>query len=905
MKHIIRFAADYPWPVLLVMLLVSLLFASQLGSLRVTVAAESMIERGTPAWDIFVDTQATFGSEDVAIVVLRDPAVFDPDKLVLVRDTLRKLEKLPHVIASSSLFDAKNLKNIDDTIHVRPYLEEIPRDATAADAIKADALRNPLARGNLISSDGQTIAINLTLEHRPADPDFDRQMTERIEQTISPLREHLESVYQVGAGALRADLTSKLRADQQVFLPLSVLVLMLTLVIGLRRATAAMMPLVTAGLSVVWTLGFMALVDIPVNIMTSIVPALVIIIGSTEDIHLLAEYAAGVRSGLERRAAIGRMADRMGMAVLLTFVTTYLGFLSIALNDIQLLFQFGVAASTGLLFNFIITVALVPVLLRAIGHKRAGAAVPSPSGGVFQGVAVALLKGAQRHRLAVLVTATALVIGAIASATQLQINNNLLDYLDENSELRANVERIHDELAGVHTFAIVVDGGIDNTFQQVRYLEELQKIQRFVDGMGDFDRSFSFADFVALVNTVMDEPEAPGEGDRALWLPESDDLVREYLYFIRHSDVAGFVSDRYDRARIVVRHNISSSDVLNRAVARIQTFVDANVDSALEVHITGKSVLSNKAVETMASSQLYSLLLVGGVIFVLISALFVSLRAGLIALLPNLLPVAILFAVMALAGIPLNAGTSMVAAIALGICVDDTMHVMVRFHEELKRHDSRSAALETMIRAESVPIFATSIALAAGFFVFATSSFAPVANFGMLSAMVILIALVATFVLTPLLLGASELLTVWDLLSYKVQKEALERAPLFQGMYVWQIKKILLASEVRHYPAGEMIIREGDVGSEMYVVLEGDVEARQRREEGSTRLRQMGIGELFGEVGPLSGSLRTADVVAVADTRVLVLSWERIERLTRRFPILAFRLFRNFTRIIGQRMQRA
>jgi len=901
-RYVIRFAADHPWPILLVVLIVTLAFASQLGALRVTVAAESMIERGTPAWDIFVDTQATFGSEDVAIVVLRDPAVFDPDKLVRIRETLRALEKLPHVIASSSLFDAKNLKNIDDTIHIKPYLEDIPRDATEADAIKADALRNPLARGNLISADGRTIAINLTLQHLPADPEFDRLMTARIEETIAPLREHLESVYQVGAGALRADLTSKLRADQQVFLPLSVLVLMLTLVIGLRRATAAMMPLVTAGLSVVWTLGLMALVGIPVNIMTSIVPALVIIIGSTEDIHLLAEYSAGIRSGLERRAAIGRMADRMGMAVLLTFVTTYLGFLSIALNDIQLLFQFGVAASSGLLFNFIITIALVPALLRAIGHQRAGAAVPGTAGGVFQGVAVALLKAAQRHRLAVLVVAATLVVGAIASATQLQINNNLLDYLDENSELRTNVERIHDELAGVHTFAIVVDGGIDNTFQQVRYLEELKKIQGFVDGMGAFDRSFSFADFVALVNTVMDDPEASGEGDRELWLPESDDLVREYLYFIRHSDVAGFVSDRYDRARIVVRHNISSSDVLNRAVARIQTFVDANVDPALEVHITGKSVLSNKAVETMASSQLYSLLLVGGVIFVLVSALFVSLRAGLIALLPNLLPVAILFAVMALAGIPLNAGTSMVAAIALGICVDDTMHVMVRFHEELKRHDSRSAALETMVRAEAVPIFSTSIALAAGFFVFATSSFAPVANFGVLSAMVILIALIATFVLTPLLLGASELLTVWELLSYKVQKEALERAPLFQGMYVWQIKKILLASEVRHYPAGEMIIREGDAGSEMYVVLDGDVEARQRRKESVTRLRQMGVGELFGEVGPLSGALRTADVVAVADTRVLVLSWERIERLTRRFPILAFRLFRNLTRIIGQRM---
>ena len=199
------------------------------------------------------------------------------------------------------------------------------------------------------------------------------------------------------------------------------------------------------------------------------------------------------------------------------------------------------------------------------------------------------------------------------------------------------------------------------------------------------------------------------------------------------------------------------------------------------------------------------IMMVGGVIMALVSVLFVSLRAGIIALLPNLFPVTILFAVMALLDIPLNAGTSMVAAIALGICVDDTMHVMSRFHEELKHHASRQDALVAMVRAEAVPIFATSIALAAGFAVFATSSFEPVAHFGLLSALVILVALIATFVLTPLLLGSSELLTVWDLLSYKVQNEALREAPLFQGMYIWQIKKILLASEIRRFASGERI----------------------------------------------------------------------------------------------------
>jgi predicted RND superfamily exporter protein len=857
-----------------------------------------MLEKGTPAWDYFVETEETFGSEDLAIVVLRDPDIFTKDKLAAVHEVVRALRKLPYVWSTSSLFDVPNLKNADGFIHTQPYLDPLPANAEDEARIRAEAIRNPLVLGNLISADGQTIAINIFFRRKIGDASFDRVATEAIEALIAPLRTQIADVYQVGVSAMRSDLTSKIRGDQQVFLPLSVLVLLLTLAFSLRRATAALMPLCTAGLSVVWTLGFMAALDIPVNIMTSIVPALVIIIGSTEDIHLLAEYAAGVREGNSRRTAIGLMADNMGVAVFLTFITTYFGFLSIALNDIELLYQFGLVASTGLLFNFVITTLLVPVMLRGIGHRQAAATNARSDDTLFQRWAVALLLGMQKRRRAVFIAAGLLGVAALVAATQLRINNNLLDYLDERSVLRANAERIHTELSGVHSFSVVIDSGIDNTFLQVKYLAEIQKIQEYLAGMEEFDRSFSFADFVTLVGSVMADDE-----DNSLRLPESDDIVREYMLFIKQRDVASYVSRDYDRARILVRHNISSSGVLNRAVERLRAFVDANVNPALRVEITGKSILSNKAVEEMAQGQLQSLLLVGGVIFGLVSLLFVSVRAGLIALLPNLFPVLILFGVMALVGIPLNAGTSMVAAIALGICVDDTMHVMSRFHKELKQHETRTAALTAMIRAEAVPIFATSIALAAGFAVFATSSFQPVVNFGLLSAMVIMVALVATFVLTPLLLGTSQLLTMWDLLSYKVQEDALRQSPLFGGMYIWQIKKLLLASEIRSFAAESRIIEEGDESSEMYVVLEGAVEARKTRSDGSVNhLREMSVGQLFGEVGPLSGGRRTADVVALQDTQVLVLSWERIDRLTRRYPLLAFRLFRNLTRIIGARL---
>ena len=151
MKRIIRYAAEHPWAVLLVLGILSLLAATQLGQLRIQVSAESMLEKGTPAWDYFVETEETFGAEDMAIIVLRDPAIFDRAKLEAIREALTALNNVPQVTGTSSLFNATNLKNIDGTIHTRAYLQDLPTTPEEVAALQADAIRNPLALGNLIS----------------------------------------------------------------------------------------------------------------------------------------------------------------------------------------------------------------------------------------------------------------------------------------------------------------------------------------------------------------------------------------------------------------------------------------------------------------------------------------------------------------------------------------------------------------------------------------------------------------------------------------------------------------------------------------------------------------------------------------------------------------------------------
>ena len=249
--------------------------------------------------------------------------------------------------------------------------------------------------GDLLAQDGATMAVAIYLADQIDAQASDAEVVAAIEAAIRPLAGEFDRVFQIGPPAVREAITRRILQDQVTLLPLSVVVLVLALTVAMKRPRYAPVPLVTAGLSVLWTLGLMAALSIPLNLVTAIVPALLIIVGSTEDIHLLTAYQAGIREGRERGEAIGFMASSTGLAVLLTFVTTYLGFLSIALNDIRILQQFGLVASTGLLFNFVITVLLVPIYLRFFGESGAGGdAQPS----VYSRLALWIYPVIQRHK---------------------------------------------------------------------------------------------------------------------------------------------------------------------------------------------------------------------------------------------------------------------------------------------------------------------------------------------------------------------------------------------------------------------------------------------------------------------------------------------------------------------------
>ncbi|MEW8554052.1 MAG: MMPL family transporter [Candidatus Thiodiazotropha sp.] len=895
MTKIILTAARHPGWVVLVLGLFTILALFRLPELRVEITAEGMMVNNPPALAEYRRTMDSFGSEDVTVVYLEDPELFAPRNLSAIQQALKTIEAIPQVSRTVSLFSVRYLHTVDGYIYSDPYLKDIPEDREAADAVIRAALINPLIEGNLLSGSGEVMAINLFFDMDDYHRGFDEEVAVALDQAIEPLQARFRRVFHLGDPSVRSAISEQIRSDQQLILPLALMVLVLTLALTLRHWKAPLIPLFTAGMSVIWILGLMAALDIPVNVMTSIVPALLIIVGSTEDIHLLSEYQAAIRKGKNDQMAISLMAKYMGMAIALTFATTFLGFLSISLNRIDLLQQFGLIAALGLAMNFLITITLVPASLQLT--RKFGVNTLAINHYPFASFATWLYRQLSRYPKAIIGAILMLMAVCLLWASQIRVNNNVMDYFDQRSELPEQADLLHQNLSGIQALSIVLSG-TQGTFLQVPYLEELHRLKDYLDETGRFDKSFSFADFIAVVHSGID-----GEWPGTVYLPARNEVVKEYMSLLDHENAEAFVSSDYSQARILVRHAISSSHELNEVVDAIREYAREWMDPILDVTITGGSYLNSQAVDYMAGGQARSLLLMLLVIFLLVALLFMNLKAGLIAVTANCFPILVLFGIMGMAGIALDTGTTMVGAIALGICVDHTMHFMVRYQRLAKNYRSESEALVEVIQQESTPIIATALALAAGFLTLTFSNFPPVTLFGLLSALVMCLALVGTFVVIPLMLRNTRLITVWDLLSLHLRRDVLDKCPLFQGMRPWQVRKLVAMSRIREYQPDEAILLQGTRYDTMLVLLKGQAEVWRTRHDGSTyQVTSYEPGGVFGVSSLVSKREQLADVVAVGDVQALSLRWKSIHRIARLYPRIASRFHENLTRIIAKRL---
>jgi CRP-like cAMP-binding protein len=307
----------------------------------------------------------------------------------------------------------------------------------------------------------------------------------------------------------------------------------------------------------------------------------------------------------------------------------------------------------------------------------------------------------------------------------------------------------------------------------------------------------------------------------------------------------------------------------------------------VRTYVTGTISLLNKSADAVSRGQVIGLGTTLAAIFVVMSLLFISPRIGILAMIPNVVPVFLLFGLMGFTGISLNFSTSLIASIAVGIGVDDTIHYIARFNQEVQNlHDQNEAMVRTL-RSLGKPMIYTSVALMFGFGIFMLSDFVPIRQFGFLTAFTLLAAMVSNLIILPSLLVSVRIVTLWDLMDLAIGDNPAHYIKIFHGLSNHQAKIAVLMGYLKEYQDGEYILRDGEMGSEMFVILKGLVDIVKGEGPDEILLATTQPGDAFGEMALLRHTSRTASARARGEVKLFVIDEQTFFRLQKRYPRIA------------------
>ena len=902
LPRFLRVGMRHPRHSLLLILLVSL--AAIMGVLRVTIDAslDRLIRQDGIDRQAYLQVAREFGSDQRSFIYLRDEQLWTPEKLIALEQLHEELRRLPFVERIDDLFSAPTVKNLDGQLFSHPLLLAAPSDEQGAARARQAAIANPLAVRNIVSEDGKSIAIGISIREKYVGSDV-AEVGETLEKVLAPARAKFSSVMHIGPAPTEASMRLGLQHDMRRLLPAAGIATAVAVLVLCGSIIAAALVIAVGALTLLWTVGMMGFAGIPLTLLAATLPALILVTVTIQVIRmnysgtLDAASPSGQTEQSDKQARNDFMTRNFGMTFLVTVFAMTLGFAFNVFTDIRPIRDFGAVAAFAMLSSGLITLLLIPALYALFGaHRMTFRRLPAIDW--FAGLAANVI-GLMRSRA----TTWAILLAAVAAgalvqqAGSLHITSEPLAFFRPNHPLVQAADRMHEDLTGANVFYITLDGNADGAFRDPANLKRLSDIQAFIAKQHAFDRSFSIADLVALANQ-----EAAGGRPDAYSVPPSRKLIGKYLLLYPRAALEAYVSHDLRRANIVVRHNIRESSHLNQNLRELAQVVSSYAGPNMVTAIVGENLLINAAADRLMMNLLKVSAAILIFVFIGVSLMYTSLKGGIIALVPSILPMLIVLGGMRLLEIPVSTTTVLVTIIIIGVAIDGTLHLFARY-SELCRHsqDYHLAVVETL-KHEAAPMAAISLALAVPFAVLGFSDFALIAQFGTLAAAAMMVALFANLVMTPLVMSRIRLVGLYEILAMTMQREALVDSPLFRGMSNYQIRKTILISELCKFQDNAYLIEQGTRGRSMFLVVSGQLEVLRRDDAGGRRHAVLGPGDVFGEIGFVNSTFRTADVRAMGPVSVLRFDYDRLENDLMFFPHIMAKLNFNISGILGRRL---
>ncbi len=735
-------------------------WASQLPALRVEIDPDANLPHEHPYIQALRILETTFGEKNLIVVGLfpNDHDVFTPQFLVKLQRIARRIRDLPGLVRSTYLSIAsplvKSIEGHGETLLVRPVLEGEPITLDDAREVRRRLFATSFWTGNIVAADASATVIVANFRLTNAMPGYP-EIYDRVNAIVAEENDGTYTAYFGGPVTVLAAMAHV--TERTIFLfPIAVLIIALIHYEAFRTLQGMILPLMTALFAVVWSLGVMGFLRIPLDPFNTTTPILILAVGAGHAVQILKRYYEEFDRRGNNLQAVRIALYRLGPVMIVAGTIAALSFLSLTLFATATIRNFGLLTAFGIVSALAIELTLIPALRALLpAPKPRDLAREARSGQALEKVLAVVARTVAARPDRVVACAAIVFLAALAAATRLHIDTSLKRQFSATHPVRVADTVLNGAFAGTNTLIFIVEGPEDGALEDPHVVQAIAELQAFVGSNASVGKTVSYVDLVRDMHHALE-----GGADTASDLPTSRALVSQYLFLYSLSGSPGDLDSQIDQAhrtapvRAFMRDD--STEYAEHLISTVRAHIEGRFPPGFRVLFSGNNASNAALTEVMVRGKVLNILQIAAIIVVITSLMLRSPMAGVLVAIPLAMAVALNLGIMGLCHVPLDIVTSPIAAMAVGIGADYAIYFVFRFREELALSATPQLALASALRTSGKAIVYVSSAVALGYLVLCLSGFVYHVELGTMVAVAMLVSSVSALTVLPALILITE-----------------------------------------------------------------------------------------------------------------------------------------------------
>ncbi|OIN96275.1 hypothetical protein AUJ66_06930 [Candidatus Desantisbacteria bacterium CG1_02_38_46] len=742
LKKLAKLVMAHPKKILAFIIAITVLSLMFFPRLRIDSEIRTMLPMNSEAVRAIEDVNEKFGGADYIIALVENEDIFNPSTLQKIDDISVKFKGLPDISEVLSITKMDEIKGVEMGIEVNPIVDRVPQTKKEIESFKKYLLSDKRYKGIFVSPDSRYTIIIARLAPKASEAEVATEAEKIVAEIKGP-----EKIYLIGPPYITKIIQDYLITDLRILLPITALIIIVILYLSFRSFSGVFLPLLTVGLSTMWTLGLIAFLNEPLTMITTILPVILFSVGTAYALHIIARYEEEIALGVDKKDAIVKSISNTGIPVFLAAITTAFGFVSNFFTALRPIKIFGLASAFGVILSFLFALTLVPILLLWFPKPKFKTDSKTGNGHqFFAGFLRILSQGVAKQKAFILILAIVLVAIFAIAIPRIETESNFIQYFKEGSGVRTAHNIVDEKFGGALTFDVVVKGDILDP----AVLKQIEKFEEEIKKIEHVNYPNSIADVLKDANKALNEGNPAYEK-----IPPTREASAQYMLLLTmggSSFLNNLITPDYREAHITARVSSARTKILKKIIKETEETAKRCFGPEVEVMITGSPFIIYEVQKLLISNQYSSLIFSFISVLLIITLIYRTATSGTFTLTPIFVTVISILGIMGWFNIPLDMANTMSGSIAIGIGIDYSCHFFARYKEERKKGATRSKGAEIAINSVGTPILFNAIAVGVGFLVLIFSTFKMLGTFGILIAMAMGFSSMGALIIFPILI---------------------------------------------------------------------------------------------------------------------------------------------------------